>query len=139
MKVSDFEQVICMQFDSLIKRVTRDTVRDYNKQLVRRSKHEILFSNLGCVNFENIGSMDEYEWDSVYFEIFDAIGVKVYDEKLAIALKKLKERKRLIILMFYFLGLSDAEIGKVLSINRKTSFRNRKSALEEIKKFLQEE
>lgn len=139
MKVSDFEQVICMQFDSLIKRVARDTIRDYNKQLARRNKHEISFSNLGHVNFENIGSMDEYEWDSVYFEIFDAIEVKVYDEKLAIALKKLKERKRLTILMFYFLGLSDAEIGKVLRIDRKTSFRNRKSALEEIKKFLQEE
>lgn len=40
--------------------------------------------------------------------------------------------------MYFFLGMSDTEIGDRLKINRSTSFRSRKNSLEEIKKKLKE-
>lgn len=50
----------------------------------------------------------------------------------------LSEKDREILLMYFFLGMSDTEIGDRLKINRSTSFRSRKNSLEEIKKKLKE-
>ena len=52
-------------------------------------------------------------------------------------LNALPERKRDIILLSYFLDMSDAEIGELLNVVRTTVFRHRKSALEKIKQYLE--
>ena len=59
-------------------------------------------------------------------------------EKLAEALKQLPEQSRNIVLMFFFLDMSDSEIGEKLNINRSTSYRHRRNSLEEIRKQLKE-
>ena len=59
-------------------------------------------------------------------------------EELAEALKQLPEQSRNIVLMFFFLDMSDSEIGEKLNINRSTSFRHRRNSLEEIRKQLKE-
>jgi len=60
----------------------------------------------------------------------------VLDDDLADTIKNLSEKDRAILLMYFFLGMSDTEIGNKLKINRSTSFRSRKSSLEEIRKML---
>ena len=60
------------------------------------------------------------------------------DDDLAEAIKYLSEKDREILLMYFFLGMSDTEIGDRLKINRSTSFRSRKNSLEVIKKKLKE-
>ncbi|GAY78730.1 hypothetical protein NBRC111894_4284 [Sporolactobacillus inulinus] len=65
--------------------------------------------------------------------------VQVTDCQIAEALDTLSKRKRDIILMFYFLEMSDAEIAKELSVNRSTVYRNRHSALEMFKTLLEDE
>ena len=57
---------------------------------------------------------------------------------VAEALKQLPEQSRNIVLMFFFLDMSDSEIGEKLNINRSTSYRHRRNSLEEIKKQLKE-
>ena len=52
-------------------------------------------------------------------------------------LNALPERKRDIILLSYFLDMSDAEIGELLNVVRTTVFRHRKSALAKIKQYLE--
>ena len=42
-----------------------------------------------------------------------------------------------IVLLSYFLDMSDAEIGKLLNVVRTTVFRHRKSALAKIKQYLE--
>ena len=64
--------------------------------------------------------------------------IRVLDEELAEALKQLQEQSRNIVLMFFFLDMSDSEIGEKLNINRSTSYRHRRNSLEEIKKQLKE-
>ena len=59
-------------------------------------------------------------------------------EELAEALKQLPEQSRNIVLMFFFLDMSDSEIGEKLNINRRTSYRHRRNSLEEIRKQLKE-
>ena len=48
------------------------------------------------------------------------------------------EKKRDIILMSYFLDMSDDEIGMLLNVVRSTVFRHRKSALAKIKQYMEE-
>ncbi|OJT73467.1 RNA polymerase subunit sigma-70, partial [Clostridioides difficile] len=43
-----------------------------------------------------------------------------------------------IVLMYFFLGMSDTEIGDKMKIDRTTSFRIRKSSLDKIGKKLKE-
>ena len=62
----------------------------------------------------------------------------VMNEELAEALKQLPEQSRNIVLMFFFLDMSDSEIGEKLNINRSTSYRHRRNSLEEIRKQLKE-
>lgn len=64
--------------------------------------------------------------------------IRVLDEELAEALKQLPEQSRNIVLMFFFLDMSDSEIGEKLNINRSTSYRHRRNSLEEIRKQLKE-
>ena len=52
--------------------------------------------------------------------------------------KRLPEQSRNIVLMFFFLDMSDSEIGEKLNINRSTSYRHRRNSLEEIRKQLKE-
>ena len=59
-------------------------------------------------------------------------------EELAEALKQLPEQSRNIVLMFFFLDMSDSEIGEKLNINRSTSYRHRRNSLEESRKQLKE-
>ena len=52
--------------------------------------------------------------------------VLVKNELLAEVLNALPERKRDIVLLSYFLDMSDAEIGELLNVVRTTVFRHRK-------------
>ena len=86
---------------------------------------------------ENLAVWDEYETD---YTIFNVCGydIRVYDDELAEALKKLPERKRNNVLMYYFLELSDTKIADILNITRSGAFRSRYHALEALKKLLKE-
>ena len=139
MEQSSLQNAIRLQFECLVKRVIDTTVKDYNRTVGRRANHEIPFADLPEIDLIRIGAMDEYELDSTCFEVKGEEKVKVYNEQLANALQELPEKKRNIILMFYFLQISDREIAELLSVDRSTTFRNRKSALEEMKKIIKEE
>ena len=80
---------------------------------------------------------DEYESDYIVFDVC-GIEIRVLDDELADALKVLSEKDRNIVLMYFFLGMSDAEIGDKMKIDRSTSFRIRKSSLDKIGKKLKE-
>ena len=59
------------------------------------------------------------------------------DELIAGALRNLPERKRDIILLSYFLELSDGEIGKKLNLIRATVQYQRTSTLRELRKMIE--
>lgn len=138
MKLSAFQRAIQLQFDTLTKRVIDTTVKDYNREISRRSKKEVAFSDISDLTVEKTGTTDKYDCDFTCFEILGD-KVRVSNEALGNALKQLSERKLMIILMFYFLEISDKEIAEILNMDRSTAFRIRKSTLEEIKNLVKEE
>ncbi len=54
-------------------------------------------------------------------------------------MKKLSDRNRENLLMYYFLEMSDTEIAKLQNISRSGVFQNRYNSLELMKKILKEE
>ena len=120
----------------LFEEVVRHVVKDYQKKLKRRQKEETLFCELPEIVVENLAVWDEYESDYFRFQV-SGFDVLVKNELLAEALNALPERKRDIILLSYFLDMSDAEIGELLNVVRTTVFRHRKSALAKIKQYLE--
>ena len=95
------------------------------------------FCELPEIVVEKLIVWDDYESE---YTTFDVCGteIRVLDEELAEALKQLPEQSRNIVLMFFFLDMSDSEIGEKLNINRSTSYRHRRNSLEEIRKQLKE-
>ena len=64
--------------------------------------------------------------------------LRVLDDGLAEALKKLPERKRNTLLMYYFLEMTESEIANLQKITQSGVFKNRHHALETMKKILKE-
>ena len=120
-----------------MKKVVRHIVKDYQKGLKRRKGKEVSFCELPEIVIDSLAVWDDYETD---YTIFNVCGndIRVLDDELAEALKKLSDQNRENLLMYYFLEMSDSDIGKLLNIDRSTSFRIRKKSLEEIRKLLEE-
>lgn len=138
MKPSDFQKTIQCQFESKLKKVVKGIVKNYQKELKRRKKNEIPFCELPEIIVEKFTVWDDYETD---YTIFNVCGndIRVYDDELAEALKKLSDRNRENLLMYYFLEMNNEEIARVQNISRSGVFQNRYNSLELMKKILKEE
>ena len=125
-------------FDSFCKKVLKNEARNFYGETKRLRDKEVLFSELTEQELEQLSTTDEY---FVTEQIFDVLGnaVIVNDESIAGALRSLPERNRDIILLSYFLELSDGEIGKKLNLIRSTVQYKRTSTLRELRKLLEEE
>ena len=135
MKPSSFEETVRCQFDTLAKRVVDTTVKDYVRMLSRRSSHEVPFSELPAIMLESFAEYDDYEMETTIFNVF-GMQTPVSGIEICNALKELPERKRNNVLMFYFLDMSDTEIAGFLKLSRAGVFKNRQSALKEMKRIL---
>jgi len=135
MKSSSFEKAIEAQFDCLTKKVIKYAQKKYYRDISRRWRNEVSFSDLSEIELNNFCTLDDY---SINYTAFNVLGmeVQVSDEQLSKALKVMPEKKRNIILLSYFMDMSDLEIGKLMNLVRSTIYRHRTSTLEEIKKYI---
>mgnify|MGYP003047265933 CR=1 FL=1 len=99
------------QYDALAKKTLVGEAKSYRRTLAKRAAREITFSDLSESELAQLFTTDEYESDYYRFQV-SGFDVLVKNELLAEALNALPERKRDIILLSYFLDMSDAEIGE---------------------------
>ena len=124
------------QYDALAKKVLKGEARSYYRELSKRAALEVNFSEMNETDLLQLYTLDEYESDYYRFEV-SGYDVLVKNELLGEALQALPEKKRDIILLSYFLDMSDEEIGGLLNVVRSTIFRHRKTALEKIKLYME--
>lgn len=133
---SSFKETIEKQFDYICKKVIENERKDYLRHLFRIAKHEENFSTIGDVVVNNFSISEKYSIDYHFFNI-KGIKIGIENDLLARALDQLPAKKRNIILLRYFLDMSDDEIAQTMGVDRSTIFRNRKSGLNFIKEFME--
>ena len=138
MKPSSFQTTIENQFDYICKRVMDDERKDYMKSMSRQSKREISFSDMGDYFVNQFSVVDSYSTDYQIFT-WNEFTVGVENDLLSEALRNLPDKKREIILLYYFMDMNDTEIAELLKLNRSTVYRHRTSGLAFIKKFMEEQ
>lgn len=125
------------QFDTLIKKVLTGEAKNIKSALSEYRIHELLFSELSAELTDSFGTCDEHLCECFYFKI-DEFDIAIKNELLAEVVIHLSERKRNIILMSYFLDMSDQEIARRLDLVRSTVTYHRESALVKLKKYMEE-
>ncbi len=138
MQSSSFEKAIEAQFDCLIKKVIKYERSKYYRDISRHLRNEISFSDLLEVELKDFYNIDKYPIEYTAFNVL-GMEVQIMDDQLSKVLKVLLEKKRNIILLSYFMDMSDLEIGKLMNLVRSTIYQHRTSTLKEIKKMYKEE
>lgn len=123
-------------FDSFCKKILKNEARDYYKHLKYRQAHEISLSVLSEEAMEQLAIWDKYVEDTYYFEVM-GFEIAVTDELLAEALKSLSQNRLEIVLLSYFLGMSDPEIAEHMNLVRRTVAYRRTSSLQALKKYME--
>ena len=135
-KSNSHEQDKQHAFDSFCKKILKHEARDYYDELKRQRSRETIFSDLSAKEMEQLYTEDKY---FAIEQVFNVLGLDVIvtDCVIAEALENLPERKRDIILLSYFLELSDREIGDKLNMLRSTVQYQRTSTLQQLKNFME--
>jgi RNA polymerase sigma factor (sigma-70 family) len=124
------------QFDSFCRKVLREEARDYIRQMSRLAEHEVSLSELSEEQMDRLLVLDEYPFEQYHFDV-QGYHIIVRDDKLGEALTSLSDEMRDIVLLSYFLDMSDREIGEKLNIVRCTVQRRRTSSLAEMRKRME--
>ena len=121
------EEVVIKQFMSYCRKILKCEKIDYYRERKYRAEHEVHLEMLGDCETETLmQTFDTYRIDS--FEIMGH-DIGIDNECLDNALRKLSEKHRRIILMYYFIGLNDVEIGKIFHRSRSTICAQRHDAV----------
>lgn len=135
---SSYDELTVMhQFDRKCKMALDGEVVDYERHMTYLINHEVMFSELSEKEIGSLSVIDEYELEKCSFQA-GGYDVEVKDALLAEALKTLTERKRDVILLSYFMEMSDADIARKLNLVRSTVHEHRTRSLELLKIILED-
>ena len=132
---SEKQSRIRKQFDSFCKTLLKNEMIDYERERSYRLKHEVSFSEL-TQELSRMTNTDEYIVESEVFRVLD-YDVEVKDELIGEALKYLPEKKRNVILLSFFMDMTDTEIAKHMNLVRSTIHHHRVSSLQALKKIME--
>ena len=130
-------QTVRHQFDYFCKKILHGEKVNYEREMEYRGKHEISFSQLTQEELSQLKSMDEYTAEEEMFRVLD-YDVVVKDDLICEALKTLPEKKRNVILLSFFMDMTDTEIAKRMNLVRSTIHHHRVSSLRTLKKVMEE-
>ena len=106
-------------FDSFCKKVLKCEACNGYREISRRKKHSIPFSELPKDAMEQFATYDRYPWEYNIF-ILGGDVILIENDLLADALNTLPQDNRDILLMYWFLEMADREIAERMNLARKT-------------------
>ena len=135
MEPHSHEEHIRHTFDAFCKKVLRNEARDYLDELARKRSHEISFSELPVEVMEQLSVCDDYFAEDRTFDVLGYI-IQIASDELAEAIAALPKQKRDIILLSYFLDMTDREIAQLLHmVNSSVAYR-RNATLKLLKELM---
>lgn len=130
------EMTIWHQFDCLCQMSIKGEAINYYRHMDYRRSHEAAFSELSEKELKELSVMDEYGVENCHFTVH-GYDIEVKDALIAEALQELSERKRNVILLSYFMEMSDAEIAREMNLVCSTIHEHRTRSLEILKKIME--
>lgn len=134
---TSYEEDRQLTFDCYCKKILKNEAINIQKEYQRLNAVQTSFSELTAQQLAKLSVYDEYSSDYSNFKVLE-YDIAVKNELLAEALQELPERKRDIVLLSYFLDYSDVEIAELLHLLQRTVGYHRTTALERMKKRLEE-
>lgn len=127
------QTIVEHQFDRICKKAMAGEAYTCKKESTKRSQREVPLTDI-----YEASTMDIYEIEHNKFHYGKNTFV-FKNDLLYEAVRCLQEEKRCIILLFYFLDMTDEEISKALNLIRRTVNYKRNKALKELRKILEDE
>lgn len=134
---SNDELTIRNQFDRICKMALKGETVDYYRHITYRQRHEVLFSELSQKEISRLFTLDEYRAESKCFQVL-GYDIEVKDALLAETIQSLSEKRQKVVLLSYFMDMSDAEIARAMNLVRSTVHEHRRRSLELMKEIMEE-
>lgn len=129
---------ISRQFCGFCTRVLKNEMYDINKERAKERSRKKSMERIAGKECVRISKNDKYFNDAYIFNVLDK-DIVVFGDFLAAAINQLPPEKQEVILMSYFLKMTDKEIGKHLNLIQQTVFKRRKTALKLLNDLLKDE
>ena len=129
------KEIVRKKFCAYCIKVLHGEALNYLDELKRQREREVSFSELLQKDLDALYLYDDYE----LAEKFTVLGkqVSVRDEWISEALKKLPKKKREIILMLYFLDMTEKEIAACLKLVQSTVHYHKDDSLKLLRKLME--
>ncbi len=124
------------QFDAFCKKALKWESRDIDRQKFWRDQSEVSIYELTYERNGWLSSVEEYPSDSSHF-VVQGFDISIKNDQLAEALKTLSTDRREIVLLAYFLDMTDPEIAELLHIVRQTVQYRRVKSLKDLRKRME--
>ena len=98
-------------FQSFCKRVLHNEACNAHEEIRRRRAKEVSFSDLALHEERQLYTLDKYFQDEEAEPSYQQAGKKITPKLLLEAIRTLPEEKRKAIMLYYFEGMTDVEIG----------------------------
>lgn len=131
------EEEIIRMFCTYCRRTLLNAKTDFYREQSRYAKHEQLFSDMRETERNKLTTGCAPSFPSTYFSVY-GMCIPVSDFDVSEALSQLEMFPRTIILLYYFAGWSDKEIGQKMNIPRSTIQNQRTNTLLRLREILTE-
>lgn len=132
-----FERMVCGMFDSYLKTCLSNEACNIENAQKKLDENEVLFADLPSWYVEELAVNIEKE---LLAERFQALHytISIENDSLSEALRRLPDQKRMIILLHYFLDMTDMEIGALTHLQRERIKKTRQRTLSELRKSMED-
>ena len=129
------KEIVRRKFCTYCIKVLHGEALNYLDELDRQREREVIFSELLKKDLDALYCCDEYDMAD-YFTVMGR-QVPVHNEWISMALKKLPVKKREIILMLYFLNMTEKEIADCLKLVQSTIHYHKDDSLRLLRKLVE--
>ncbi|HBG4019106.1 TPA: sigma-70 family RNA polymerase sigma factor [Clostridioides difficile] len=131
------EKTIEHQFDSFCKTVLRNYARDIYDENKRRNDYLVSLESLLLAELSKLSILDDYDSNYICMVSYD-YNIRIEDVLMAQAIGKLTKRKQDIILLSFFLNMTNADIATLMDLSENTIHYHKTNALKELKELMEE-
>jgi len=128
---------LAQQKDSYFKLSLRGAARNYYKRIKKIREREISFDALSKEEQKHLSHFDQYDINEFSFKALDE-KFSISDDELGKALSKLPGELLSIVLLSFFLGMNDREIGEQLKMGNSTVAYRRNRTIEKLRELMEE-